>query len=37
MEVIGLLWVCKDNYPFEELNYSNDFEVLKLGGTIEWE
>jgi len=37
MEVFGLSPVCQENYPFEELNDTNDFEVSKLGETIEWE
>ena len=37
MEVFGLSRVCHDNYPFKEVNDTNDFEVSKLGGTIEWE
>ena len=37
MEVIGLLRVCHENYPFEEVNNTHHFEASKLGGTIEWE
>ena len=37
MEVIGLSWVCKGNYHFQEVNDNNDFEASKFGGTIEWE
>ncbi len=36
----GSLWfsrVCHENYSFEEVNDTNDFEASKLGGTIEWE
>ena len=29
--------VCHENYPFEEVNDTNQFEVSKFGGTIEWE
>ena len=35
--VTGLSRVCHENYPFEEVNDTNDFEATKLGGTIEWE
>ena len=31
------LKVCHENYPFKEVNDTNDFEVSKLVGTIEWE
>ena len=37
MEVLGLSRVCQENYLFEEVNDTNDFEASKLGGTIEWE
>ena len=37
MEVIGLSPVWHENYSFEEVNDINDFEVSKLGRTIEWE
>ena len=37
MEVFGLSRGCHENYPFEEVNDTNDFEASKLGGTIEWE
>jgi len=37
MEVFGLSRVCHENYSFEEVNDTNDFEASKLGGTIEWE
>ena len=36
MEVSGLQRVCHENYSFEEVNYTNQFEALKLSGTIEW-
>ena len=29
--------VCHENYPFEEVNDTNQFEASKLGGTIMWE
>tara|TARA_A100001035_G_scaffold235119_1_gene198458 strand:+ start:391 stop:552 length:162 start_codon:yes stop_codon:yes gene_type:complete len=29
--------VCHENYPFEEINDSNQFEARFLDGTIEWE
>jgi hypothetical protein len=37
MEVIGLSWICHENYPFEEVNDTNQFEAFFLDGTIEWE
>ena len=37
MEVLGLSRVCQEYYLFEEVNDTNDFELSKLGGTIEWE
>ena len=37
MEVFGLSRVYHENYPFKEVNDTNDFEVSKLGETIEWE
>ena len=30
-------WVCYENYPFEEVNDTNQFEAHFLDGTIEWE
>ena len=35
--MVGLSQVCHENYSFKEVNDTNDFEVSKLGGTIEWE
>ena len=37
MELVGLSRVCHENYSFEEVNDTNDFEILKLGGLFEWE
>ena len=37
MEVIGLSRICHENYSFEEVNDTNDFQARVLGGTIEWE
>ena len=37
MDVFGLSRVCHENYPFKEVNDTNDFEARFLGGTIEWE
>ena len=37
MEVFGLSRICHENYPFEEVNNTKDFEASKLGGTIEWQ
>ncbi len=37
MEPIGLSRVCHRISHFKEVNDINDFEALKLGGTIEWE
>ena len=37
MDVFGLSRVCHENYPFEEVNDTNQFEARFLGGTIEWE
>ena len=37
MEVIGLSQVCHENYPFEEVNDTIDFESLKMGRTVDWE
>ena len=37
MGVIGLSRVCHENCPFDEVNDTNDFEALKLGGPIERE
>ena len=37
MEVFGLSQVSHENYPFKEVNDTNDFETHILGGTIEWE
>ena len=34
MEVFGLVRVCHENYPFEEVNDINQFEVRFFGGTI---
>ena len=36
MEVLGLSRVCQENYLFEEVNDTNDFEASNLGETIEW-
>ena len=37
MEVFGLSRVCHENYSFEEVYDTKDFEASKLGETIEWE
>ena len=37
MEVIFFSRVSHGNFPFEEVNDTNDFEATKLVGTIEWE
>jgi len=37
MEVFSLSPVCHGNCHLKEVNHTNDFEVSKLGGTIEWE
>jgi len=37
MELVGLSRVCHGNCHLKEVNDTNDFEVSKLGGTIEWE
>tara|TARA_Y100001978_G_scaffold189335_1_gene191532 strand:- start:28 stop:141 length:114 start_codon:yes stop_codon:yes gene_type:complete len=37
MEVMGLSPVYHENYPFKEVNDTNQFEARFLGGTIEWE
>ncbi len=37
MELIDLSQVCHENYPFEEVNDTKDFEASKMGGNIEWE
>ena len=37
MEVICLSRVCHENYSVDEVNDTNQFEALKLCGTIEWE
>ena len=36
MEVFGLSRVCHRICHFKEVNDTNDFEVSKFGGTIEW-
>jgi len=35
MEVFGLSRACHENYPFEEVNDSSQFEARFYGGTIE--
>ena len=37
MEVFGLSRVCHENYPFEEVNDTNELQGAKSGGSIEWE
>ena len=37
MGVIGLPQVCHEKDPFDEVNHTNHFKALKLGGPIEWE
>ena len=37
MELIGFTWVLRENSAITQVNDTNDFEALKLGGTIEWE
>ena len=37
MELVGLSQVCHENYPFEDVNDTNQFEASFLGGIIEWE
>ncbi len=36
MEVIGFTWVLRENSAIIKVNDTNEFEVSKLGGTIEW-
>ncbi len=37
MELIGFTWVLRENSANTQVNDTNDFEVSKLSGTIEWE
>jgi len=37
MELIGFTWVLLENSAITQVNDTNDFEVSKLGETIEWE
>ena len=37
MELIGFTWVLRENSAITKVNDINEFEVLKSGGTIEWE
>ena len=37
MELIGFTRVLRENNANTKVNDSNDFEALKLVGTIEWE
>ena len=37
MELVGLSRVCNGNCHFIKVNDINDFEALKLVGSIEWE
>jgi hypothetical protein len=37
MELISFMWVLRGNSAITQVNDTNDFEVSKLGGTIEWE
>ena len=37
MEVFGFTWFLRKNFEIIQVNDTNDFEALKLGGTIEWE
>ena len=37
MELIGFTWVLRENSVITKVNDINEFESLKLGGTIEWE
>jgi len=37
MELIGFMWVLRENSAITQVNDTNDFGVSKLGGTTEWE
>ena len=37
MELIGFTWVLLENSAITQVNDTNDFEVSKLGETIECE
>ena len=37
MELIGFTLVLRENSANTQVNDTNDYEVSKLGGTIEWE